>query len=219
MGVSDIYDKDQRKFANKIGKLLNVNVDLYIYDLDNWPEDGEQSMLNLGFSKTIRLSFDRSDKTACYNIIIPVVTLNEKQLEIECYPNGIVLIYFLTFNHTWVGFISDLKGLNDQYYSSRQTCVDEWLILRNAYSSVLKGLNCYNLIVYADYRYRFESTLPFEKKPVKDIDEILTWLKRYDHLTVFELKEVIMKYKSHILALPENIREDKIVFHDHFIPG
>ena len=214
-------------FAKSIAERFSVNLQIYVcnateHDL-TLPEEkyldfnhAQQYFLTVNYYDNNWNNPSRECVHVTYELTIPIKSPNENDLTIEFYPNGVILLSFLTFNHAWVFFISDLKGENDHYSESHKVIVDGFNQLRTAYKLILSKIGCSAILIYTDAPYKFEEELfRYTNEGRYTFDQVISTAKEFDKVSVFDFYTVLNTSESEKLSLLfQGLKDVEIVLVD-----
>lgn len=215
IGEFDFYSDDYKKFAATIGQLFKVNLDIQFFD-NLWEDEmfeKSKEFIDLGNGETfsLKVSHCRYDESkpsyqnsyCTYELDIPVELKYENELTIEFIPNSIFELRYLPFSNAWQFFIEDILGVNDSYYYSHANCVNEILKVRDCYIDILKKINCSQVIILADGRYKTVDRYIYDIKPNKidKLQDIIDNISQLDNITLLNFIKAVKQEQSAIKTI------------------
>jgi hypothetical protein len=195
------YTKDTEVFIKKMSDNLNADFIINSFDTEYEPLHEEDLLTSFSKPNRYRLTISyheclQNDKTINipeYTLTLPIDYEFEDDIELIFYPNNLVHIMFLTFEHMWGGFINTLKF--EFLYENRQQAIERYEKLRSEYICMFKKIGIDSIFILTHAYYKIEDLDDDNMYPVLTFSDIPKIAKENDNLTSFNLEKILRTEK------------------------
>ena len=206
IGEYNFHAKNTDDFIKCLASKFEVNLQVNFADMTSKYNGNvlPDKYFDFGYKTTYQLAIDyfdydddKPDPTNIYckyYLHIPVNWEYEGGLSLVFNPNSIFELEFIPFSNSWMSFIENIKGINDHYYTSHNRIVKQIKVIRDCYISILKKINCKEVILWTDANYKSEDEFIFNQIPekVNTLNEVKNAVNELDNITLYNFIDSVV---------------------------
>lgn len=192
----DFYTPEIDIFIKILSEKLQANFIVNTYDIDSNLLNEENKSWDFLKNNTCKLIIeymlnedDSINQNPQYRLKIPINYSWENELELAFFPNGMLEITYLTFDHLWSKFIDILKFEYSE--TERGYAFKRYHTLRNEYVPILTKLGVAGLLIVSHAYYSLEYLMDDENYTGLQFSAILEVARNEDKLYIVDFLELL----------------------------